>query len=237
MKKAIKGLALLVAFLILVVTGYIGTSFVTARMSSLIHSEWVDLANTEKTETIYLITGTLHADFVIPATLVDKAQFGFLNETKLPLNHPNLRNVAFGWGSKAFYTTAGSYSDITVSAVLKAVTGDQSVMRVVAFGDIDTAAPDVISLAVSKEQLAALLQFLHGSFDQSSSGKPQYLPQASIGQNDVFYEGVGNFNIFHPCNQWVNSGLRKIGIEVGQWTPTTHSLRHSLEYFKSVKLN
>jgi uncharacterized protein (TIGR02117 family) len=237
MKKAIKGLGLLVAFLILVVGAYIGVSFMTARMSSSSSSEWVDLASTEKTETIYLLTGTLHADFVIPAALINKGEFDFLKETKLPLDHPNLRYLAFGWGSKAFYTTAGSYSDITLSAVAKAVSGDQSVMRVVALGEIDTNSPDIIQLSVSKEQLAALVQFVHDSFQKSARGKPQQLSQASIGPNDVFYEGVGDFNIFHPCNQWVNLGLRKTGIEVGRWTPTTHSLRHSLEYFKSAKLN
>ena len=39
MKKAIKGLGLLVAFLILVVGGYIGTSFLTARISGLSQQE------------------------------------------------------------------------------------------------------------------------------------------------------------------------------------------------------
>ena len=235
MKKAIKGLGLLVAFLILVVGGYIGTSFVTARVSGLSQLESNAFAGEPKTEAIYLVTGTLHADFLIPSMLVDKEKFDFLRETKLPLSHPNLRYLAFGWGSKAFYTTAGCYSDITISAALKAVTGDLSVMRVVGFGDIDTKSPDVISLQISKRQLEALLDFFYVSFETNSDGMPRFMPSASIGPNDAFYEGVGNFNILHPCNQWVNKGLLRAGVEVGRWTPTTQSLRYSLSYFGSAK--
>ena len=237
MKKAIKGLGLLVAFLILVVGGYIGTSFLTARMSGLSERDAGVFDGLSKTETVYVITGTLHADFLIPNELVAQSKFGFLSETKLPLDHPNLKYLAFGWGSKAFYTTAGSYSDITVSAAFKEITGDQSVMRVVAFGDIDPSAPDVIVLKLSRQQVDALLDHLYTSFKLNADGAPQFLRGASIGSNDAFYEGVGGFNIFHPCNQWVNQGLRKAGVEVGRWTPTTQSLRHSLSYFGSAVLN
>ena len=237
MKKAIKGLALLVAFLILVVGGYIGTSLLTARMSALSDSEVQNFARDEKTHTVYLVAGTLHADFLIPTSgeLLDR--FDFLRETKLPLNHPNLQYLAFGWGSKAFYTTAGSYSDIKPSAVFHAVTGDQSVMRIAGFGEIDTSASDIIQLSISKAQLSQLLSFLEASFAKGQVGNYLHLPKESIAPNDAFYEGVGDFNIFHPCNQWVNLGLRKMGVQVGRWTPTTHSLRYSLEYFKSADLN
>ncbi len=40
--------------------------------------------------------------------------------------------------------------------------------------------------------------------------KPIHIADASIGPYDAFFEAGGDFNIFYPCNQWVNETLRRL---------------------------
>jgi hypothetical protein len=48
--------------------------------------------------------------------------------------------------------------------------------------------------------------------------------------SDAFFEGVGRFHIFRPCNIWVAQGLREAGISTGAWTPTTWSLLQGISW-------
>ncbi len=219
----------MVAFFIVLVLGYLGTALVTARIGADVASVKVE----ESKHKIYLVTSLLHADFVLPASPRILERFSFLQGSDLPLKHPDLRHLTFGWGSNAFYTTAGSYSDIAVKAVFKAVSGDTSVMRVVAIGEVEVA-EDVIELNLGDEQYDKLLTAIDESFARQDNRQPEYLPSASIGEPDAFYIGVGGFNIFNPCNQWVNNVLRNAGVKLGVWTPTTQALRQSLVYFSST---
>ena len=43
-------------------------------------------------------------------------------------NNPNIKYLLFGWGSRAFYTTAKEFKDIRPIPVFKAITGDASAM-------------------------------------------------------------------------------------------------------------
>jgi uncharacterized protein (TIGR02117 family) len=184
--------------------------------------------NSDETITIYLVTGLLHADIAIPADDRLLGRFSFLYETKLPFANPGLKYLAFGWGSLAFYTTAGSYSDIRPGAVFTAVTGDDAVMRVTPIGAL-VEDNDVVALTLSQRQYDQLLERILTGFASDEDGLPRYLPQYSIGQGDAFYAGTGHFNIFHPCNQWVAEVLAAASIRTGIWTPTTYSLLLSLD--------
>ena len=74
------------------------------------------------THRIGLIQGPIHTDILFPLTPDTRARFGFAEPAGVPLNHPEAEWLVFGWGSAAFYTTAGTYADITASAVLTAAT-------------------------------------------------------------------------------------------------------------------
>jgi uncharacterized protein (TIGR02117 family) len=177
--------------------------------------------------TVYLITGLLHADIAIPVVEIDKGRFGFLGETRLPFDNPNLRYLAFGWGSKAFYTTAGNYSDIRPGAVFTAVTGDDPVMRVTPVGALSQS-ETVIAFSLGRSRFDRLMEAIGTGFAKDVYGNPDYLSQYTIGTGDAFFAGTGHFNIFNPCNQWVGEALASAGIVTGIWTPTTHSLLLSI---------
>jgi len=173
--------------------------------------------------TIYLLSGLLHVDIAIPVGELSAEDFSFLDQTRIPFANPALRFLAFGWGSKAFYTTAGNYSDIRPGAVFTAVTGDDAVMRVTPVGALNER-EGVMALTLQRQQFNALLGGILAGFETGADGLPQYLPQYSIGPGDAFFTGVGHFNIFYPCNQWAGDVLAGAGTRTGIWTPTTYSL-------------
>ncbi len=179
---------------------------------------------------ILILSGFLHADLALPADAALLERFSFLSKKGgLPLDNPNLRYLVVGWGARDFYMTAGTYSDIRPMAVLSAIFGDRSVMHVVASGDISSKDTDgVRSLTLQAAQYEALLQHIEAGFARDGQGSPILIPDVSHGYGDVFYEGVGRFNILRPCNAWTGEGLRKAGVRVGVWTPTAQSLGYSL---------
>ena len=128
-----------------------------------------------KTEEIRLVTGLLHADIAIKVTPELLERFAFLRKTDLPLNHPNLRYLAFGWGSKAFYTTAGTYSDIELGAVFTAVTGDKAVIRITAFGPLDPG-ENTINVPLAPDQMDRLLDSIKYAFAETEQGRKSIWP-------------------------------------------------------------
>lgn len=185
-------------------------------------------ADVERPYEIKLFMSFLHADIAIPIDDDVLKRFAFLDAANFPIHHSNLRYLVVGWGSEAFYTSAGDYSDITPSATFKAITGDLSVMHVVPSGEIEFDAKTT-SLQLDKEGFENLLNFIQASFQKSADQQPIFMDGVTHGYGDVFYKGVGGFNIFHPCNMWVNTALKEADIKLGAWTPTTQSLKLSLD--------
>jgi uncharacterized protein (TIGR02117 family) len=185
-------------------------------------------ASPDRVVQIYLLSGLLHADIAIPVNTDVLRQFDFLNQSGIQLNREGLRYLVFGWGSEAFYTTAGTYGDITTSATFTAITGDRSVMHVVSFGEIRKNS-SVIPVKVTTQGLSRLLSFLRQSFADGDDQKPEWMSGKSHGYGDVFYRGRGGFSIFYPCNAWTGAALRVAGVPLGIWTPTTQSLKWSLD--------
>ena len=176
---------------------------------------------------IYLLTSLLHADIAIPVDAEVLSKFSFLKQSGIEMDHAGLRYLVFGWGSQAFYTTAGTYADITLAATVKAITSDTAVMHVVPSGQI-AKSENSIPIKVSEQGFSRLIHFLRRSFENEATDMPFWLQNESHGYGDVFYLSNGNFNIFNPCNVWTGNALKRAGISVGAWTPTTQSLKWSL---------
>lgn len=193
----------------------------------------IDDRDSSKEITIYLLTSYLHADIAVPMLPDVERRFGFLAGTGFPLDNPNLRYLAFGWGSKAFYTTAGSYADITFTAAAKAITGDEAVMHIAPAGALSPSTSR-IAMRLTQQQFTALLDGIERSFTKGPNGAPILLAGESHGYGDVFYEGEGHFNILWPCNIWAATILRQSGIKLGAWTPTTHALTLSYVFWSAA---
>ncbi len=230
----LKMMGLFLCALILPVVLFLGAAMIGAHVPrSPVSAHAKEMASNSQTVTIYLVTGLLHADIAIPYDAALRDKFPWLVQTRLPLDNPRLAYLAFGWGSKAFYTTAGTYRDIGVSNTFTAVTGDMAVMRVIGLGALE-AGPDVYPVRLDKTQYLRLLEAISSGFAVNEN-RAEYLPQYSIGQGDAFFAGNGHFNILNPCNQWTADVLSYAGLKVGRWTPTTHALIRSLKWHGEIR--
>jgi len=172
-----------------------------------------------------LLRGPIHYDFLLPLDAATQSRFAFAEAQKgVPLSHPDARWIVIGWGSRAFYTTAGTYADVTAGAVWTAATGDAAVMRVDALGEIPPDAPGVRWLYLSPAQYARLAAGLRGSFAEDGAGVPVPLAEAGFTGTDGFWQGTGHFSLFRTCNVWVGDQLRAAGLRFGLWTPTPQSV-------------
>jgi len=222
MRKWLFRLGILIISPVLVVALYL----VAALVGSLIPASFnsIDEAEGRFEKPVYLLANLLHTDIAIPVNSLTLTEFDFLREAGIPLDNPNLKYLVIGWGSEAFYTSTGEYSDIKFSTAWKAITGDTSVMHIAPAGDLSESS--LISLNMPDENFAKLVRFISAGFAIRNS-KPVHLADKTFGFGDVFYKAEGNFNILNPCNQWVSKALREAGFGTGTWTPTAYSFELS----------
>ena len=134
-----------------------------------------------------------------------------------------------GWGSRAFYTSRGTYADLDASVIWDAATGDSSVFRFdLAYGDWTEVGSSVV---ISHEQLALLRGQILQDLDRDDAGGAVLIPGAALSATDVFYEANSHFSIFRTCNVWIAEVLRGAGVPMGIWTPTPYSVSLSRWWF------
>jgi uncharacterized protein (TIGR02117 family) len=178
---------------------------------------------------IGLLRAPLHYDLLLPLDGALRADYAFTEgHLGLPVFHPAAEWLILGWGSEAFYTTAGSYSDIKGSAVWTAATGDRAVIRLDSTTRLPADLPQITWIWLSRAQYETLLAGLSDSFLRDQTRQPQAHPAPGLGQSDSFWRAKGRFSLFRPCNQWLSERLRAAGIPFGGWTPTPQSVALSL---------
>ena len=177
--------------------------------------------------TIGLIQGPIHTDILLPLTPDIRARFAFAESAGVPLNDPRVQWLLIGWGAEAFYTTTGTYADITASAVLTAALGDRAVLRLDDLQQLP-GLETLVFLPLSQPQYDSLLATLDTTFARDATGAPLPLDHPGLTPTDAFFHATGAFNAFRTCNVWLAQTLRAAGIPFGIWTPTTQSVNLSL---------
>lgn len=169
---------------------------------------------------IRLVSSAIHYDILLPATPETRAALAFAAEAGVPIDDPGVAWILAGWGARDFYTTTGTYRDVSPGAVASAVAGDQSVLRVDVFGAWDGAGST--RLIVAADGYARLLRAVAASRDGPALAHPGFTA------TDRFFEGAGRFHALNTCNVWVGEMLRAAGVRFGLWTPTPQAVRLSL---------
>lgn len=205
--------------------------FAAAFAGALIAGSRADLPSGSE-NLIGLLRGPIHYDFLLPLSPEMRVRFGFAEAAGVPISNPQAEWLVLGWGAREFYTTAGSFSDITAHAVFSGVTGDTAVIHLDVAGDV-SGLDGITYLPLSDPQFAALLYTIDDSFQRDQTGQPLALP-VRFGPRDAFFAANGQFNLFHTCNAWVGETLRAAGVPFGVWTPTPQSVAFAL---RGVSLN
>lgn len=176
------------------------------------------------TRQIGLLQGPIHTDILFPLTPETRARFAFAAAAGVPIDHPDAEWLMLGWGSAAFYTTAGTYADITASAVLTAATGDDAVIRLDALGPLPALAT-LRFLQLSDAQFQALLDRTSAAFASQTR-----LDHPGFTGTDAFFPARSHFSALRTCNVWLGETLRASGIRFGLWTPANWSVTLSLDH-------
>jgi uncharacterized protein (TIGR02117 family) len=176
------------------------------------------------TRQIGLLQGPIHTDILFPLTPEVRSRFAFAAAAGVPVNHPSAQWLVFGWGSAAFYTTAGTYADITASAVLTAATGDDAVIRLDVLGPLPPM-ENLRFLRLSEAQFQALL-----ARTSAAVASDQPLNHPGFTGSDAFFPARGHFSALSTCNVWLGETLRASGIPFGLWTPANWSVTLSLDW-------
>ncbi|WP_052245349.1 TIGR02117 family protein [Halocynthiibacter namhaensis] len=177
---------------------------------------------------VMLVGGKIHYDILLPANIQTRSALRFTRDAGIPTDHPGVKWFLVGWGAEQFYTSAGDYTDVKAGDVLRAITGDDSVLRVDALGELR---PDIDAhtISLSSVQYNALLASITESFSRDGFGRPQVLDHPGFTQTDRFFHAIGRFSALRTCNVWLGEQLRAAGLRFGVWTPTTWSFELSLK--------
>lgn len=176
------------------------------------------------TRTIGLLQGPIHTDLLLPLTPDTRARFAFAEGAGVPISHPQAQWLILGWGSAAFYTTAGTFADITPMAVLTAALGDAAVIRLDVTGPL-ARLPNLRFLRLSERQYQALLTETAAAFASHTR-----LNHPGLTGHDAFFPAQGRFHAFNTCNVWLGQIFRAAGIPFALWTPTNWSVTLSLNW-------
>lgn len=217
LRRALRVGRRLIGAVFLVVALYLGA----AAMGGLLPGAVAEVSDDSEEVEIGLLFGPIHVDFLLPATEETRAALAPMEAAGVPVRDAGVAHFIVGWGARDFYTTAGTYADITLAATWRAVVGDASVLRVDVVGPI---APDAAypRLGLSGAQYRALLAEI------AATGQGAPLAGVGFTATDGFVVAAGRFHILRTCNTWVGRVLRAAGVEAGLWTPTPYSLRLAL---------
>ncbi len=191
-----------------------------ALVGSLIgvNTDWVE---PDRGVTIYIADNGVHADLILPAKaqgldwrpLVPRSDFA-----SIPAD---AAWVAFGAGERRVYLETPTWADLSLKTAAIALTGGERVMHVEWVSDPTYAARAV---RLTPEQYRRLWASIRAAFRLDSRGRPIRIDHPGYGPSDAFYEGVGEANAIHTCNQWAASRLRLAGVEAPLWSPFVNGL-------------
>ncbi|WP_170566023.1 TIGR02117 family protein [Ruegeria atlantica] len=210
----------------------IGVYFLAATLGAVIPGNWPKTAGPGTIE-VQLIRGPIHYDFLIPLTPATRNRLDDLRRAGVPVDQPEMQWLMVGWGAREFYTTAGTYADVTIAALLKGLTGDQSVLRVDAFGPLRPDL-DLPHIRMDRAQFALFLDAVDASFSRSDQGHLVPLQVAGFSATDRFFVANGRFDLFRTCNVWIGEVLRDADVRFGLWVPLPFSVTLSRWLYQSV---
>ena len=183
---------------------------------------------------IALERGPIHYDLLLPISDGLRADYRFAEAQGVPVSNPQVRYLIVGWGSRAFYTSTGTYADMNLGSIWPALTGDAAVLHLDVAGDI-ARVPGLTWIDLSETQLRALERAVAATFSHDSAGQPIPIAAPPFGPTDAFFAAEGRFNALNTCNVWIGHLLREAGLDFGMWTPTALSVAFSAHWFNPAR--
>lgn len=195
--------------------------FLAALLGSLIP---VNMGWQEPDEgvTVYISNNGIHLDLVMPV----EAEGLSWREDFPPQDFgdprwTNAQWIMIGAGDKGIYTEAEEWADLKPGTAIRALTAGDRVMHVQWV--TEPAQWTEAEIRLRPAEYRRLHAAVRSTF-ALEDGRPQRLDFEGYFPSDAFYEGLGGFNLFGTCNNWVAQRLRIAGVESSLWTPIAQGL-------------
>ncbi|WP_224995408.1 TIGR02117 family protein [Cesiribacter sp. SM1] len=225
MKLLLKLFISLLASLIGVIILYI----VVALLLSCIPANRNATQATEGVE-IYITTNGVHADFTVPVITPTIDWRNHLPLRDYPGANSGFQYVAFGWGDKGFYLHTPQWSDLTLSTAANAILWPSpTAMHVTYYRRPPVPGNNSRRLVLSPEQYQQLARYIQESFERTEDGRFILIKNAGYSAFDNFYEARGSYSFLYTCNNWVNEGLKEVGVKTSLWTPFDKGIMYHLD--------
>jgi uncharacterized protein (TIGR02117 family) len=181
-----------------------------------------DFQHAENGVEIAILSNGVHIDIAVPLRHSEFDWTEHLREEDFKVFHPSYHTAIFGWGERTFYLQTPTWADVNPLLIARAMTGmGSSVMHVELANWTPLPSPTCRKLRLSRDQYKILCYEIRAAMQTNEKGELRPIANAHYHQSDAFYEGNGHYHLFHTCNAWSGGVLRKSGVRMGLWTPTT----------------
>lgn len=157
---------------------------------------------------IYILSNGVHADIVMPLKSEIKDWSTEISYLDTKAKDSTKQLIAMGWGDKGFYLDTPTWADLKFSTALKATTGTSTAAMHITFYKDLVEDENCKKILISTANYKKLINYIEDSFLLDKNNKIQKIGNHSYGQNDVFYEAKGSYNLFYTCNTWANQALK-----------------------------
>lgn len=183
-----------------------------------------DRVNPEKGVEIFLHTGGVHTDFVLPR--MNRAMnWGSWFPPSDFEDYAGGSHLLIGWGDRAVYTEVPYWSNLTFGIAFRAALLKTPTLNRIGYTGEPSETNYVHRIVLSQGEYKGLVNYIKSSFLLNDQGKPILVPDLSFVGWDAYYEATGSYHLVDTCNEWVAAGLRKIGQPAPAWAPFSFQIQ------------
>ncbi|MDX5435712.1 MAG: TIGR02117 family protein [Pontibacter sp.] len=177
---------------------------------------------------IYVTSNGVHTDIVVPVATPFKDWRKHLPLHQFGNVDSSYKYIGFGWGDRRFYMQTPEWSDLTPDvAITAALWPTRTAMHVEYIRSRLVPTHRQQPVYITPNQYQQLIAYIDGSFIKQNGSYLHISGSGYTGQ-DTFYEAHGKFYILKNCNNWVNQGLKSMGIRTALWAPLPFAIMRHL---------
>ena len=176
---------------------------------------------------IFIISNGVHAEFAIPveSTVINWKEIFPDKDYQTLYSY-----ILFGLGDRGFYMNVPTWDDLTFGVAIKAILIPTStIMHVDYFIRKPLVGNYSKRLLLTDDQYKTLVTYIRNSFTPDENGNCIVIPNSGYYKTDNFYEAKGSYHLFNTCNDWTNTGLKKMGIKTAAWAPFQGGVLYHLQ--------